>query len=281
MAKSLSPLRYPGGKSKIYDKVRRLIITNDFCDRMYVEPFAGGFGIGIGLLLDDIVPAAVINDYDTHIYNFWHTVLNDTENLLRLITDTPISIAERERQRQNYDDMDADPLIDGFSTLYLNRVNFSGVIKGGPIGGLDQSGNYKLDCRFNKADVCSKIEVIANLKKKIRLYNNDAGYFIKMNIMKMRSPVFLNIDPPYVVKGSKLYTNYFSEVDHKILKQIIDKHLGTEYPWIVTYDDCSLIRGLYGDYAMQEYGIPHNAGGTVWGKELVITNINRQSFIWD
>jgi len=150
MAKSFSPLRYPGGKTKIYEKVKNLIVSNGFDNRVYVEPFAGGFGIGIGLLCENVVPSVILNDFDSHIYHFWLSVLNDTDNLLRLISDTPITIEEREKQKQNYRDTDADILTDGFATLFLNRVNFSGVLKGGPIGGLDQSGTYKIDCRFNK-----------------------------------------------------------------------------------------------------------------------------------
>ena len=281
MAKSLSPLRYPGGKSKIYEKVKNLIITNGYGDRTYVEPFAGGFGIGIGLLHENIVPSAILNDFDSHIYNFWYAVFNDTENLLRLISDTPITIEEREKQKQNYNDVDADPLTDGFATLFLNRVNFSGVIKGGPIGGLDQSGIYKVDCRFNKKDIKSKIEAISHLKNKIRLYSKDAGYLIRMSLMKMKSPMFLNIDPPYVIKGSKLYTNFFTEGDHLNLQRVITKHLDDEYPWIITYDDCALVRELYKKFHIQEYGIAHNAGGTVPGKEIIITNLSTNKFLWD
>lgn len=280
MAKSLSPLRYPGGKSKIYEKIKNLIIANEYGNRIYVEPFAGGFGIGIGLLCESVVPSVILNDFDPHIYHFWYAVLNDTENLLRLISDTPITIEERERQKQNYRDANADPLTDGFATLFLNRVNFSGIIKGGPIGGLDQSGTYKVDCRFNKDDIKSKIETIAQLKSKIKLYNRDAGYLIRMNLMKIKSPMFLNIDPPYVIKGSQLYTNFFSEGDHLNLQRVIIKHLDANYPWIITYDDCPLVRVLYERFHMQEYVIAHNAGGTVLGKEMVITNLPTDRFEW-
>ncbi len=280
MTKSLSPLRYPGGKSKIYEKVKNLIIANGYDNRIYVEPFAGGFGIGIGLLQEGVIPSVILNDFDSHIYHFWTSVLNDTDSLLRLIKDTPITIEEREKQKQNYRDLDADPLTDGFATLFLNRVNFSGVIKGGPIGGLNQSGTYKIDCRFNKEDISRRIEAIAQFKNKIKLYNKDAGYLIKMHLMKMTAPMFLNIDPPYVIKGSQLYTNFFTDGDHLNLQRVIVKHLDADYPWIITYDDCSLVRDLYRQFHMQEYSIIHNAGGTVLGKEIVITNILRDRFLW-
>ena len=280
MAKVLSPLRYPGGKLKIYEKVKNLIITNGFDNRVYVEPFAGGFGIGISLLCENVVPSVILNDFDSHIYNFWYSVLNDTDSLLRLIMDTPITIEEREKQKKNYLDSDADILTDGFATLFLNRVNFSGVIKGGPIGGLDQLGTYKVNCRFNKEDISHRIETVAQLKSKIKLYNKDASYLIKRNLMKMKAPMFLNIDPPYVIKGSQLYTNFFTEGDHLNLQRVIVKHLDDDYPWIITYDDCALVRDLYGQFHLQEYDISHNAGGTVLGKEIVITNLPTNRFLW-
>lgn len=279
MAKSLSPLRYPGGKSKIYDKVRNLVVANTLGDRTYVEPFAGGFGIGIGLLCDNIVQSAVLNDFDSHIYHFWYSVIHHTEDLLKKITDTPITIEEREKQKAIYRDSSADEVSDGFATLFLNRVNFSGVIKGGPIGGLSQNGEYKIDCRFNKSEIIKKIEHIALLKNRIELYNCDAIELITIHMQDKIRTSFFNIDPPYVKKGRQLYSNYFKEEDHRNLERIITEHLsGTR--WIVTYDDCELIREVYKKYYMIGYDIQHNVGGSVQGKEIVITNIPEGLFTW-
>lgn len=279
MAKSLSPLRYPGGKSKIYDKVKALIETNAMGNRTYVEPFAGGFGIGIGLLCDNVVKTAVLNDFDVHIYRFWYSVFNHTEDLIKLIIDTPVTIEEREKQKLVYRDSSVDILSDGFATLYLNRVNFSGVIMGGPIGGLSQSGAYKIDCRFNKSEIAKKIENIALLKSRISIFNYDASELIINQLQDIMDTAFFNIDPPYVIKGSQLYTNYFKEPDHRNLEKVISKHL-SNVPWIVTYDDCDLIREIYSQYHMLGYRIQHNIVGSVKGKELVITNIPNDKFAW-
>lgn len=279
MAKSLSPLRYPGGKSKIYEKVKVLIEKNALNDRTYIEPFAGGFGIGINLLCENVVQAAVLNDFDPHIYHFWFAVLNNTEDMLKKITDTPITIDERERQRAIYQEHSADVLSDGFATLFLNRVNFSGIIKGGPIGGLAQNGTYKLDCRFNKEEIKKKIENIALLKDRIYLYNCDASELISAQLGEMKRTAFFNIDPPYVVKGSRLYTSYFREADHKNLEKVIAEQL-RDVPWIITYDDSDLIRDIYKEYIIREYEIQHNAGGSTLGKELAITNITEKFFYW-
>lgn len=279
MAKSLSPLRYPGGKSKIYDKVKALIETNALGNRTYVEPFAGGFGIGIGLLCDNVVKTAVLNDFDAHIYHFWYSVFNHTEDLIKMITDTPVTIEEREQQKSVYRDCSADILSDGFATLFLNRVNFSGIIMGGPIGGQSQSGIYKIDCRFNKSEIVKKIEKIALLKSRISIFNYDASELIIKQLHGIIDTAFFNIDPPYVIKGSRLYTNYFKEPDHRNLEKVISEHLN-DVPWIITYDDCDLIREIYNQYHMLGYGIQHNVRHSVRGKELVITNIPNDKFAW-
>lgn len=280
MAKSPSPLRYPGGKSKIYDKVKNLIITNSFDNRTYVEPFAGGFGIGIGLLLDNTVKSAVLNDFDSHIYNFWYSVFHHTEELLKMISDTPVTVEERNKQKEVYQDVSADVLNDGFATFFLNRVNFSGVITGGPIGGFNQNGTYKIDCRFNKKEINNKIEKIATLLiNRIKIYNCDATKLITVELQDNLTNSFFNIDPPYVKKGKRLYANYFIEEDHRNFERIITENLSNT-SWIVTYDDCELIRDIYQRHHMVEYGIQHNVSGSSQGREIVFTNINQDLFPW-
>jgi DNA adenine methylase len=279
MAVSLSPLRYPGGKFKIYNKVKNLIETNELGDRTYVEPFAGGFGIGLGLLQDDVVQTAVLNDFDSHIYNFWDAVLNHTDDFLQIMTDAPVTIEERDRQKELYAANDTGSLRDGFATFFLNRVNFSGVITGGPIGGFLQTGDYKLDCRFNKNEIAKKIQQLALLRDRIELFNCDASELVTQHLQDRIQTSFFNIDPPYVAKGHRLYKNFFKEDNHRSLERVIAEHLGGSY-WIVTYDDCDLIHDIYKDYHMTGYDILHNAGGSVQGKEVVITNIPEDSFSW-
>ena len=279
MVKSLSPLRYPGGKSKIYDKIRNLIEINALNDKTYVEPFAGGFGIGIRLLCDNVVKSAVLNDYDSHIYHFWYAILHHTDDLVRMITDTPVTLTERKKQLKIYMSDTSDKICDGFATLFLNRVNFSGVIKGGPIGGQSQNGAYKINCRFQKKEIIKRIEKIASLKSRIKLYHCDANKLISGCLQNKITTSFFNIDPPYVQKGQRLYTNFFKKEEHIRLEETITKHL-SKTQWVITYDDCDLVRDIYKNYYMIRYSIQHNVGNSMKGKELVITNIPKDSFAW-
>lgn len=74
---------------------------------------------------------------------------------------------------------DHDLLTIGFSTFFLNRTNRSGILKGGVIGGKNQEGKWKLDARYNKSDLISRIHKISENRHRIDLYNMDAIDFIK------------------------------------------------------------------------------------------------------
>ena len=279
MGKTLSPLRYPGGKSQIINRVRRVIEENDYGHRIYVEPFAGGFGVGISLLVNDVVQQAVINDSDTHVFHFWDSVLNHAEDLNRLIYDTPITLEERERQKAVYLDPNAGALLDGFATLFLNRVNYSGVLFAGPIGGNQQESQYHLGCRFNKENIIQRVQRVAELHERIRLYNLDAADLIGDVLHHEIAQSFYNIDPPYVKKGKSLYSEYYTEQGHRDFAAIVHEHLG-ETPWIATYDNCDLIREIYQGFNIHEFELYHSAHDRERGTELVITSIPDERFFW-
>ena len=279
MGKTLSPLRYPGGKSQIYRRVRDLIVANGFNNRTYVEPFAGGFGVGIALLKNNIIRQAIINDLDIHIYHFWDAVLNQTEDLIELIRVTPITLEERLRQKEIYSDAESPPLLDGFSTLFLNRVNYSGVLFAGPLGGNNQASAYPVDCRFNKDNIIERIQTIEDIRDSIHMYHDDACTLIATLCAQHNNDLFFYIDPPYVLKGKSLYSEYYTEADHRNLERVIHESLQI-VPWIVTYDDCDLVREIYQNYLIREYEMFHSAHNRAQGRELIITNIPENHFHW-
>ena len=123
------------------------------------EPYAGGCGLALSLLFSGFVSDIHINDIDPAIWSFWHSLLNRTEEFIKLIEKTPVNVKEWKRQRRiiQSDGVD-DPMKLGFAAFFLNRTNRSGIIKrGGVIGGLDQTGNYEIDCRYNKDELSRRI----------------------------------------------------------------------------------------------------------------------------
>jgi len=273
-----SPLRYPGGKTKLYDRLVSLLKEHKLQGVIYVEPFCGGCGLAVKLLLHDNVSSIIINDIDPAIYAFWYCVLNQTEELCSRITKCNITIEERDRQILILKDVKGHPIIDiGFATLFLNRTNISGILNAGPIGGREQQGKDKLDARFNKTGLTDKIFSIAAKKNKISLYNLDVIDFVDKVLPKYESSeLFLNFDPPYVKKGQELYLNHFSTEDHR---RLCDKVSECNQHWIVTYDYNDLILDLYSSFAYERIQLNHSAGSMKKGEEVIIYSPNLRNHL--
>lgn len=269
MAKTrYSPLRYPGGKSKLALYVEELIYLKKLNNSTYVEPFCGGAAVALYLLINECVSKIIINDYDRSIYAFWYSVLNYTNELCDLIENTEITIEEWYQQKEIQDDKDNEDLLRlGFSTLFLNRTNRSGIIKAGVIGGKEQSGDYKLDCRFNKKDIISKIRVIANYRDRIALYNLDTEKLIDDVISRLPHKSFIFFDPPYYKKGSSLYTNFYTHEDHLSLANKI-KNI-KYHTWILTYDNVLEIKGMYSSFKYESYKLNYSAASKHKGEEII------------
>lgn len=266
--KTYSPLRYPGGKNILSKYIIRLIEANNLNGCTYIEPYTGGGAVALKLLIDGIVNHIVINDYDRSIYAFWYSVLNYTDDLCYLITSTDINIDNWYKQKEIQKNKDTEDFLAlGFSTLFLNRTNRSGIIKAGVIGGLKQDGNYKLDCRFKKNDIIQKIRTIALHKEHITLYNYDTLQLILDVIPHLENPNFIFFDPPYYKKGSSLYVNYYNHDDHISLAKAIRNLEDT--PWIVTYDNEPEIAEMYTGFRYEIYGIRYTAGKKYLGKEIM------------
>merc|ERR1711879_547478 len=193
------------------------------------------------MLQKGIVQKIHLNDLDRSIYSFWYSILNNTEEFIRLIVNTEVSIEEREKQKEVQNNIDKAEVLDlGFSTFYLNRVNRSGILKGGVIGGKGQKSNYSIDCRFNKVELIGRIIEIASLKKRIKLTNMDAIDLI--HELKDKKKVFMYLDPPYYKKGKDLYMNYYNHDDHLNLANVLQD---SSLKYIISYDDCKEIRNIY------------------------------------
>jgi DNA adenine methylase len=251
-----SPLRYPGGKYKTYNYIKSLIKSNK--STSYIEPFAGGAAVALKLILEKVVKRIIINDFDRSIYALWYSIIYHTEELITLIQETPITMEEWERQKKVQNNKTQEPLLTlGFSTLFLNRTNRSGIIKAGVIGGKEQLGQYTMDCRFPKQNIINKILEIAAHKENIQVYNMNAIEFIDKVIKKTRKS-FTFFDPPYFQMGPSLYVNFYKIEDHIDLSKKIKTELKNR-KWIVTYDNAIEIRDMYIDLDFIEYYLNYTA----------------------
>lgn len=269
-----SPLRYPGGKSAIQHWMTEIILHNNLQKGFYAEPYAGGAGLALSLLLKKIVKNVYLNDLDRSIWSFWDSVLNNTDKLINKIRSTDITIDEWYKQKNiQTNKTNVDPLDLGFSTFFLNRTNRSGIIiKAGPIGGYKQNSDYKIDCRFNKEVLIKRIENIAEHKNHIHLSMLDAVDFISyLEKQLFRKKGLIYIDPPYYEQGANLYTNFYNKEDHSILAK---KILKLKKSWVMTYDNNNSIQNLYRKRKQYNFSLNYSVKNKRKGTELLITNSN-------
>lgn len=281
-----SPLRYPGGKKRLANFIGQVCIDNDI-NGHYVEPYAGGASVALFLLIEKKVEKITINDFDKSIYAFWYSVLYYTDDFCNLINKTKITIPnwkkakkiQKNKEKVNLEDKN-DILKLGFSTFFLNRTNRSGIINAGVIGGIEQKGNYKIDCRFNKKDLIERIKLIAEHKENINLENLDAIDLIKKIKKENNKNCIFYFDPPYYIHGPELYLNSYQDDDHKKVSEEIKKVKNIH--WIVSYDNTDKINELY-NWANKkiEFTLTHSINKSRKGKEILffsknLKNINLQ-----
>ena len=263
-----SPLRYPGGKGKMYNQTLEILQKNNLIGCTYVEAFAGGANLALNLLFNGQVDNVILNDIDPAIYSVWASILNYGPEFINLINNTPITIEEREHQKEIYINHHDDVLALGFATFYLNRTNRSGIITAGPIGGYNQTGNYLIDCRFNKRELIKRVRRIYENRERIQIYNLDARDFLRLNFPDNS---FFFIDPPYFQKGGQLYRNSFKKNDHREIAELVRN---LPYPWIVTYDNVDDIIQMYDFSERQEYQLTYTVERKYVGTEVMFYREN-------
>jgi DNA adenine methylase len=265
----LSPLRYPGGKAKLANFVKQLLFRNDLLGAHYVEPYAGGASVALSLLLGEHVSHIHINDLDQFVYAFWHSVLNETETLCRLVHDVRVTPAQWHKQRTVQKQPHRFDLVErGFATFFLNRTNRSGIIcSGGMIGGAKQTGRWKIDARYNKRGLVSRIQRIAALRNRISLYGEDAAKLLAYLLPRLPRNTFMYLDPPYYTKGGRrLYANFYEHDDHVQIADIV-RH--ADLPWMVSYDDTPEIRSIYRKTRYLRYQLRYTARERYDGGEVL------------
>jgi DNA adenine methylase len=136
------------------------------------------------------------------------------------------------------------------------------------IGGRNQKGKYKLDCRFNKDNLLLRIRRIAKYRNCIHLDNQDAVDFMAQCEKNLPEELFFCI-APYFSKGSSLYANYYEKEDHKSLAKTI---LSLKRPWILTYDDAEEIKKLYSSRRQFQLNLNYSANVKRVGTEILVAS---------
>lgn len=267
--KLYTPLRYPGGKARFAPFIAQVMKVNGLAGGHYLEPYAGGAGVALELLYHGHATHIHINDLDPAVHSFWVAVTKEPDEVLKLLYDTPITIDQWFKWRSVLrGEVEVDLVERGFATLFMNRTNRSGILKGGVIGGFAQSGSYKLNARFKKDVLAARIRKIADHASRIMVYCEDALALLQRCGTFLPKESLIYLDPPYYVKGQGLYRNFYTHDDHlQIAKALQSQRF--MLPWVVSYDNATEICDMYQLSQCLAYNLNYTAQKRYIGKEVM------------
>ena len=241
MAKNLSPLRYPGGKSRGAEMIFGHIPekTKEIC-----SPFFGGGSLELLCANHGIT----VHGYDKFepLADFWKCLLKRPTELAILVagwwSTGRNGLAKGFETRKKYGELKAELLSPEISQLeratlfyVINRTSFSGsALSGGVTPGNPRFTATSLD----RISDFKKINTVKNITVECMDFRES----IKKNKTKM-----MYLDPPYWLE-TKLYGEKgglnFQEKDHVDLFNLLSKCR----KWVLSYNDSKIIRETYKDY---------------------------------
>lgn len=272
--KLYTPLRYPGGKARFAPFIAKLMSMNGLENGHYLEPYAGGAGVALELLFHGCASHIHINDLDPAVNAFWIAVTAYPDDLLRLLHDTPVTMDEWFRWRSVLrGEINVGIAERGFATLFMNRTNRSGILKGGVIGGLAQAGAYKLDARLNKEMLVPRIQCIADHANHITVYCEDALALLQRCKEFLPTKSLIYLDPPYYVQGQGLYRNFYEHDDHVAIADLLQSE-AFRSKWVVSYDNAPEISAMYQLSKGLSYNLNYTAQKRYVGSEVMFFSSN-------
>lgn len=264
-----TPLRYPGGKARFAPLITQLMLDNGLSGGTYCEPYAGGAGVALDLLFHGAVSEVHINDADPAVAAFWRAATQHTDALIELVMSEPLDMANWHHWRnvmlaQN----EPEPVKLGFATLFMNRTNRSGILKGGVIGGKEQQGTYKLGDRFDREMLAKRLLKVGQHAQAIHVHQEDALALLKRSHRLLPAQSLIYLDPPYYVKGQGLYRNFYQHDDHVNIAQALQSGRFKRH-WVVSYDDAPEIRAMYSRSTASTYKLNYTAQRRYHGTEVM------------
>jgi DNA adenine methylase len=274
MTSNVSPLRYPGGKTRACKIIENVIIEHlDITSfDTIISPFFGGGSFEF-YMQNKYGVMLIANDKHTPLYNFWKQVKIDKEALcegLRAIATVSVSKEQFVGYRKTIMDLDADTLQQAIQYFVINRCSFSGSTLS---GGFSEEASRK---RFTPSSI-QKIEALDFTN--IVIYNDDFYDFLthphvaNAASTATTATALLFLDPPYYLeRKSKLYGNngdLHEGFDHLRLFNFLKDE---KRNWVLTYNNCAFIRDLYKDFTIIDVNWKYGMNTSKQSSEIIIIN---------
>ncbi len=229
----VSPLRYPGGKSRSVKKIQELVPKFD----EFREPFVGGGSVYFNLKQKFPNKKFWINDKYEELAVFWQQSKGDLANVLDQVKSWKQDFTEGKTlfrflkdNKNNFDKVEIAAMF-----FVFNRITFSGTTEA---GGYSEQAFQK---RFTDSSI-NRLQKIGSVLKNTKITNFDYEEVISAS----GKNVFLFLDPPYSKnEKSALYGkngDLHKGFDHNRFADVLKQ---CPHKWLLTYDDSPYIRELF------------------------------------
>lgn len=258
---NVSPLRYPGGKTRACKIIENVILQHFDITSFdtIISPFFGGGSFEF-YMQNKYGVMLIVNDKFTPLYNFWKQVKINKAILCEELRE--IKAVSKEQfiaYRKTIMDLQANILQQATQYFVINRCSFSGSTLS---GGFSEEASRK---RFTQSSI-NRIEALDLTN--IEIYNEDFYDFVNTYTPIEKALLFL--DPPYYLESkSKLYGNngdLHEGFNHNLLFEL----LTTKKNWVLTYNNCAYIRNLYKDYIILDVNWCYGMNTTKASSEIII-----------
>jgi len=260
-----TPLRYPGGKSRV---------AKDFIPRFpkeigeFREPFLGGGSVA--LLFTQMYPDVPVwvNDKYVYLYNFWTHLQKDGKRLSEDLVKIKEEHSSEDKAKELFKDAKdrihkEDTYTQAVLFWVLNKCSYSGLTENSSFSATASRQNFTTKGARN-------LQNISDLIQKWKITNLDYSDVMRQN----GNNVFLFLDPPYKI-GTYLYGSN-AEL-HKNFKheEFYEACALCKHDWFVTYNNDDDLKRLYSNFHQEEfkitYGMKHRPDNKL-KKELLVAN---------
>ena len=279
-------LRYPGGKAKLQTViVHSLLEACQGARRQYREPFFGGGAVGLALLGHPQVAVFWLKDKDPGIAALWTAVVRYPDRLVDRIAAFEPTVDAFDAFKAELLTVTALPPVSnaladlGFKKLALHQMSYSGlgVMSGGPLGGRAQSSQSNIDSRWSPDRLVRQVWEFHRRFAAAGVHESACTNLDFCVLIEDESrPAVLYLDPPYVEQGNSLYRHGVTQADHIRLAEALRK---TPHPWVLSYDDCPLVRDLYSWANLAAVGVGYSVASARRTAELLITLARQASSV--
>ena len=261
----VSPLRYPGGKSRSVKRIKGLV--PHFVE--FREPFVGGGSVFFHL--KQLFPDRVfwINDKYEELITFWQQSKNSLDDVLSVVKKWKREFTNGKKLfyflKENKNRFDSIELAAMF--FVLNRITFSGTTEA---GGYSEHAFKK---RFTDSSV-ERLKKIGGVLEQVKITN----FNYKDLIFAEGDDVFLFLDPPYSKnKKSALYGKNGSlhkDFNHVRFAQTLRK---CPHKWLLTCDNSPHIKEIFSFANITDWSLTYGMRNVTKNssqheKELFIAN---------